>query len=117
MNVKDGNANFEGLGPGTMVVDMTLKDGSKWKGRFFIAPAIPIGLSGPVFNGDFPDVTRLGSSSLVGLGSVLAAIGPDGGVFVDFSDTEGQIGHFDLSGGFGSEVVDASGGGTWARIG
>lgn len=116
MNVKDGNANFEDLGPGTMVVDMTLEDGSKWKGRFFIAPAIRIDLSGPVFNGDFPDVSRLGGRSLVGLGSVTAAIGPGGPVFIDFSDTDGQIGHFEVSGDLGT-IVDARGGGTWARIG
>ncbi|MGY3692523.1 hypothetical protein ACE103_35650 [Bradyrhizobium sp. ma5] len=116
MQVKEGRANFESLGPGTMVVDMTLEDGSKWKGRFFVTPAVRTSLSGAVFNGDF-DAGRLKGGNLVGIGSIVAAIGPNGPVFLSFSDDDNQqAGRFevgtDLQG-----IVDAQGGGTWERIG
>ncbi len=121
MEVKEGNANFDGLGPGTLVVDMTLVDGSKWKGRFFITPAVRASLSGAVFNGDF-DAGRLKGRSLVGIGSIVAAIGPNGPVALQFSDGdrpqggEPLTGHFEVGTDFGG-IVDARGGGTWERIG
>ena len=104
-----------------MVVDMTLEDGSKWHAKFFIAPALRTSLSGHIFHtglsSGFPDVSRLeGRKSLVGLGSVVAAIGPNGPVLIDFSDEEGQIGSFSVSNNL-QGIVSARGGGTWARIG
>ena len=69
----------------------------------------------PYLNGEFPNVSRLQRKSLVGIGTV-TVVGPNGPVFFDFSDADGQIGSFEVSTDLGG-IVDAEGGGTWERIG
>ncbi|QOZ32096.1 hypothetical protein XH92_10665 [Bradyrhizobium sp. CCBAU 53421] len=123
MDVKEAHANFEALGPGTLVVDMTLVDGSKWKGRFFVTPAVRAGLSSPVFAGAAFEADRLKGSSLVEIVSIVAlGIGPNGPVSFTFSDGRDQpgrpaarIGGFEIFSD-GEGVVAAAGGGTWERI-